>query len=115
MNLRYIRRDMRGPGNYCGQCLRGQSFEKADELFLVIDAVLRGKNKWSRMRVFSIGCRDPGNILKPMVTILKELKEVSWVESVSRGRCRDAHGSVRHPIYHIIFSQKSLSFRLHDD
>jgi hypothetical protein len=28
-------------------CLRGQSFETADELFLAIDAVLRGIEKWT--------------------------------------------------------------------
>jgi hypothetical protein len=27
------------------------------------------------MRLFPIGCRDPGNVLKPMVTILRELKK----------------------------------------
>jgi hypothetical protein len=50
------------------------------------------------MRLFSTGCRDSGNVLKPMVISLRELKKVSWAESVLRGRCRDVHGSVRHPI-----------------
>jgi hypothetical protein len=50
------------------------------------------------MRLFSIGCRDSGNVLKPKVTILSELKTVSLAESVLRGRCRGAHGSVGHPI-----------------
>jgi hypothetical protein len=30
------------------------------------------------MRIFWIGCRDSGNVLKPMVTILRGLKNVLW-------------------------------------
>jgi hypothetical protein len=54
-------------------CLRGVSVKAADELFLAIDALLRGIEKWTLHAAFLIGCRDP-NILKPMVTILRELK-----------------------------------------
>jgi hypothetical protein len=63
-------------------CLRGQSFETADELFLAIDAVLRGIRQY-------IGCRDFGNVFKSMVTISKKLNKLQWAESVLRGTCRD--------------------------
>jgi hypothetical protein len=33
-------------------CLRGQLFETADELFLVIDAVLRGIDEWTLHAAF---------------------------------------------------------------
>jgi hypothetical protein len=58
-------------------CLRGRSFETADELFLAIDAVLRGIEKWTLHAPFSIGCRDLRNFLKPMVTIMRELKKIA--------------------------------------
>jgi hypothetical protein len=68
------------PSDFClfshvKHCLRGQSFEMADEHCLTIDPVLRHLENRPCMRLFSIGCRDSGNALKPMVTILRELKK----------------------------------------
>jgi histone-lysine N-methyltransferase SETMAR len=73
------------------QCLRGQSFGTADERPLTMNAVSRGIEKWTSMRLFEIGSRDSGNVLKPMVTSFRELKKVSWAESVLRGRWSGAH------------------------
>jgi hypothetical protein len=64
----------------CGTLSERQSFETADELFPAIDAVLRGIEKCPCARLFWIGCRDSGNVLKPMVTISKRLKKVSWAK-----------------------------------
>jgi hypothetical protein len=43
-------------------CLRGASFETADELLWVIDAVLTGVRKWTCMWLFLIARRDSVDI-----------------------------------------------------
>jgi hypothetical protein len=63
--------------SYVKHCLRGQSFETADELFLAINAVLRGIEKWTLRAAVSNGCRDSDNVLKPMVTIVTYLDSVA--------------------------------------
>jgi hypothetical protein len=64
-------------------CLRGQTFETADEAVLAIGAVLRGSENGPCMRLFSIGCRDSGNALKPMVMILRAFNKIERGEPVS--------------------------------
>jgi hypothetical protein len=52
-------------------CPRGQSFETADGLFLIIDAISMGIEKWTLHAAFSIGCMDSYNVLDSIVTILR--------------------------------------------
>jgi hypothetical protein len=48
---------------YMRHCLRGQSFEAADELFSAVEAVLGGLEKRLWMGFFSNGWRDSGDAL----------------------------------------------------
>jgi hypothetical protein len=58
-------------------CLRGQSFETANELLFAIDTVLKDINKWPLHAAFLDWIQRLGNVLKPVVTILRELRKIS--------------------------------------
>jgi hypothetical protein len=45
-------------------CLRGQSFEAADEFFLAIDVILRGPEKWTLYAAFLDWMQRPGQCIE---------------------------------------------------
>jgi hypothetical protein len=57
-------------------CLRERTLETADELFLAIDAVWMGIEKWTLHAAFGDWMQRSGNVLRPMVIISRDLKKL---------------------------------------